>query len=141
MIDAIAGILVLLGALLIFISSLGLVRLPDVYSRMHATTKAGTLGSGFILLAVALQSLEWAVFLKSALAILFIVFTAPISAHLIGRSCHYLGLPVGTDIDHLKGRYQEIGDTLASTPRKRATAPSKADHAASSDTPSPARSS
>ena len=56
MIDFISGIFILLGAAFALIAGIGLFRLPDVYLRMHAATKAGTLGAGLVLLALALDA-------------------------------------------------------------------------------------
>lgn len=89
----IAGLL-LLGALLTFVAALGLFRLPDLYSRMHAASKAGTAGSGILLLAVAMQSGEAEVWLKCLLAIGFFFLTAPVSAHLLAKAAMRDGQPL-----------------------------------------------
>ena len=68
------------------IASIGLVRLPDVLTRMHASTKAGTLASSLILVAVALNFGEPSVTVKCVAAVLFLVLTAPLAAHMIGRA-------------------------------------------------------
>lgn len=81
----IAG-LILLGALLTLVAALGLLRLPDLYTRMHAASKAGTAGSGLLLLAVAIQSGDSEVWTKCLLAIVFIFLTAPVSAHLLAKA-------------------------------------------------------
>jgi multicomponent Na+:H+ antiporter subunit G len=65
---------------------LGILRLPDVLTRMHASTKAGTLASALILVAVALEFQEMGVTAKAIAAILFLMLTAPIAAHMLGRS-------------------------------------------------------
>ncbi len=82
----IVGILCLLGGAFALISGLGILRLPDVLVRMHASTKAGTLGSGLILAAVALHFQDAAIAGKAAVAVMFLMLTAPIAAHMIGRA-------------------------------------------------------
>lgn len=99
MIDTILEILiaglVLLGAALAFVAALGLFRLPDLYTRMHAASKAGTGGSGLLLLAVAIHSGEADTWIKCLLAIVFFFLTAPVSAHLLAKAAvrHGQALP------------------------------------------------
>ena len=86
MIEVIGGILVLLGGVFALIASLGILRLPDVLTRMHASTKAGTLASALILAAVALYHWDMAVTAKCIAAVFFLLLTAPLAAHMIGRA-------------------------------------------------------
>ncbi len=81
-----AGILVLVGGAFAIIASLGVIRLPDVLTRMHASTKAGTLASTLILAAVAIHYGELSVLAKCVAAVLFLLLTAPLAAHMIGRA-------------------------------------------------------
>ena len=86
MIDVIAGILVLVGSALSLIAGLGIVRLPDILTRMHASTKAGVLGSSLIMIAVGLVKEDPGVWARVSVAIFFLLLTAPIAAHMIGRA-------------------------------------------------------
>ena len=86
MIAYLAGVLCLLGGAFALIAALGILRLPDVLTRMHASTKAGTLASALILVAVALQFQDMGVTAKAIAAILFQMLTAPLAAHMLGRS-------------------------------------------------------
>ncbi len=86
MIEVIAGILVILGGIFAVIATVGLIKLPDVLMRMHASTKAGTLASSLILAAVAVEFQEIGVAVKCVAAVLFLVLTAPLAAHMIGRA-------------------------------------------------------
>lgn len=86
MTDAIAAVLVLSGSLFAFIAGLGVFNLPDVLNRMHASTKAGTLGSALALAGAAVYFGEGDVAVKVLATILFLMFTAPIAAHMIGRA-------------------------------------------------------
>jgi multicomponent Na+:H+ antiporter subunit G len=80
------AILLLGGSLLALVAALGLFRLPDLFTRMHASSKAGTAGSGLLLLGVAIQSGEIVVWVKCLLTIGFFVLTAPVAAHLLAKA-------------------------------------------------------
>lgn len=86
MIEVLAGILVLGGAVFTLIASLGVIRLPDVLTRMHASTKAGTLGASLILAAAAVVFGDTSTVAKCVVAVLFLLLTAPVAAHMIGRA-------------------------------------------------------
>jgi multicomponent Na+:H+ antiporter subunit G len=78
-------LLVLCGALFFFAGTVGLVRFPDVFSRLHALTKADNLGLGFIVLGLALQVGSGLVLLKLVLIWLLAVLASSVSCHLIAR--------------------------------------------------------
>lgn len=78
-----------LGAFFLLVAGLGIIRLPDAYCRMHASTKAASLGIGFLLLATGLFFWETAVTTKSLTIVAFIFLTAPVAGHLLGRG-YYL---------------------------------------------------
>ena len=86
MTDVIAGILVLLGGAFSLIAGLGLIRMPDIFTRMHASTKAGVLGSSLIMVAVGLVKEDPGTWARVIVAIFFLLLTAPIAAHMIGRA-------------------------------------------------------
>jgi multicomponent Na+:H+ antiporter subunit G len=94
LIDLVISILILLGAFLSIVGSLGLIRLPDVYTRLHAVTKGATLGVIFLLTAAVLYFLyEDNVFVgKLFLGILFTFLTAPVAGHMIGRAAYKTGV-------------------------------------------------
>ena len=81
-----AGILVLTGAAFSLIASIGLIRMPDIFTRMHASTKAGVLGSSLILVAAGVVIGDGATWARIVVAIFFLLLTAPIAAHMIGRA-------------------------------------------------------
>lgn len=87
----IAGCLLVLGALFALVAAIGVLRLPDLYTRMHAAAKAGTLGSGLMLLAIAITAFDVSVALRALVAILFFLLTAPLSAHLLARAATLAG--------------------------------------------------
>lgn len=88
MIDIIIAVLLILGGFFCFIAGLGLLRLPDIFIRLHASTKAGTLGVGMIVTAVMLADQNTVTCIKAVSIILFIMVTSPVAAHMIGRSVY-----------------------------------------------------
>lgn len=92
MIEIIAAILVFLGSAMTVAAGIGVIRLPDVFTRMHAATKVGTLGSGLIMAGTALHFADPAIVLRCILVVFFLLLTAPIGAHMIGRASLRLGI-------------------------------------------------
>ena len=96
MIEIAASLVLLIGGAFCLIAALGVVRMPDVFMRMHASTKAGTLGVGLIGFATALLVSQTGFVLKAVVIVAFIIITAPIGSHLLGRerlSCRHQGVP------------------------------------------------
>lgn len=73
------------GTFFTLVAALGVLRMPDIYMRTHAATKAGTFGIGMIVLAVALFFKETAVTSRVVGIMLFIIMTTPAAAHLLGK--------------------------------------------------------
>lgn len=93
MIHKIVGeIFLIIGSIFMFLASLGLLRMPDVYNRMQTSTKAVTLGAISSILGVGIINPIWLP--KCILIILFILFTNPVSAHAIGRAAYKRGVPL-----------------------------------------------
>jgi multicomponent Na+:H+ antiporter subunit G len=88
MTDIITALLLIIGGIFAFVASVGLIRLPDTLIRMHAATKAGALGSGLIFLGLAFFSKAPGTTLRALAAVLFLLLTAPVAAHLIGRAAY-----------------------------------------------------
>ncbi|MEL6920683.1 MAG: monovalent cation/H(+) antiporter subunit G [Pseudomonadota bacterium] len=86
-----AGLLVLVGAFFGVFAALGLWRLPDIYTRMHSASKAGTLGSGLLLIAIAVHDGETSTILRASAGVIFFLLTAPISAHLLAKAAYSVG--------------------------------------------------
>ena len=86
MADVIVGILAITGAVFVFLAGLGVVRFGDLYARMHAATKATTVGIALIGVAGAIAIDGGAAKIVVAVAIIFV--TAPSAAHLIGRAAY-----------------------------------------------------
>jgi len=84
--EIIISLALLIGTFLIIVASLGILRLPDLYIRMHAATKGGTVGLGLLLLAVALFFQDGTVTSRVIGTVLFVLLTAPVAAHLLGKA-------------------------------------------------------
>ncbi len=87
LVDWLTAFFLLLGAGFTLIGSIGLARLPDIYTRLHGPTKATTLGVGSILIGSILYfSVRYGLSLHELLISIFLFITAPVSAHLIARA-------------------------------------------------------
>jgi multicomponent Na+:H+ antiporter subunit G len=102
--DYLTGILMLIGGMFCLVAALGLIRLPDTLTRMHAATKAGTLGAGLLIIAEALFFRQLGISLRAAMVIALLLLTAPVAAHLIARASYRIGVSLSerTWIDELK---------------------------------------
>jgi multicomponent Na+:H+ antiporter subunit G len=101
----VVGALALLGSGFVLVAALGIVRLPDVFTRMHAATKPATLGVGLIIVAVAVHFGEMGVATRALLVGAFFVLTVPVGAHMIGRAAYLAGARLweGTVVDEWRG--------------------------------------
>ena len=87
----VVAIMLVAGGVFTFLAALGILRLPDVYTRMHAASKAGTVGSGLLLIAVGLHAGDLATFSRAVAGFFFFILTAPVSAHLLAKAAHQVG--------------------------------------------------
>lgn len=111
LLDVVDSILILLGAFFMLVAAIGIIRMPDLLIRMHAATKAGTLGAALLLIGVAIHFGETSVTLRAVSIVVFLFLTAPIAAHMIGRAAYCEGevkLWDRTVVDELKGRYNAL---------------------------------
>ena len=106
-------LLISAGAIFILVAGLGLVRMPDLFLRMSASTKAATLGVGCTLLGVALYFGDFATFIRAGAIIIFLLLTAPVAAHLIGRASYQDGVSLwqGTQFVDLSRHYRRTAET------------------------------
>lgn len=116
MTDIIVGILAFLGTLFVFLAAVGVVRMPDTYLRISVTTKAATLGIGLLLIAAAIHTYELSATAKILAIILFLLLTAPVSGHLIGRTSYFTGVKMWKNsvMDDLEGKYDKQHHILKS---------------------------
>lgn len=84
---------ILIGAFFVLTAAIGVVRFPDLYSRLHASSKLVTLGSAGIFLGVALSSQESAALTRLIAVLLFQFLTTPLTAYLIAQAAYLQGLP------------------------------------------------
>ena len=84
------AVIALIGSIFLFLGALGVLRMPDVYNRMQAGTKATTLGSILTLLGIGLYKLDWIG--QVIILIIFIALTNPLSSHALARASHFSGI-------------------------------------------------
>lgn len=106
MVDYLTGLLLVFGSIFCLVASVGVIRLPDTLIRIHAATKAGTLGTGLLVIAEALFYRQLGISLRAATIIVLVLLTAPVAAHLIGRAFYHSGgsLSDRTWIDELRSQ-------------------------------------
>ena len=88
------GVITLIGSIFLLLGAMGIVRMPDIYNRMQAGTKATTLGTLLFLTGIAIGHSECMCIFKIIILILFIIFTNPISSHTLARAAHHIGIPL-----------------------------------------------
>ena len=113
--ELIADALMLGGASFMLLAAVGIVRMPDLFTRMQTASKASTLGISLILLAAGLLLDDYAVALRAILTISFFFVTAPVAAHMIARAAYFVGVPLwsGTITDELRGHYDRTTHRLS----------------------------
>jgi multicomponent Na+:H+ antiporter subunit G len=104
MLELLTSALMLSGGFFALTAALGVLRLSDILLRMHASTKAGTLGVGLILAAVAVQGIDAGIVLRALAAVCFMLLTAPVAAHVIGRAAYKSGVALSehTRVDEFR---------------------------------------
>lgn len=108
--------LVLVGSLFVAVAGIGLLRMPDLFTRLHAAAKAPTLGIGCLLLAYGLHFGGVGTWVRAFLLIVFLYLTGPVAAHLLGRVAYRIGVPLSrhTRLDELASRYDRATDSVYS---------------------------
>lgn len=86
--------LLVFGAFFMLLAGVGVLRLPDLFMRLQASTKASTLGVGCMLMAVAIHFQDLAVTTRAVLVVAFFCLTAPVGAHIIARAAYAAGVPL-----------------------------------------------
>jgi len=106
MTDFITGVMWITGSSFAFLAALGVLRMPDVFTRMQASTKASTLGLGCLLVGAALQLADLASIIRVISIGAFIFLTTPVSAHVIARASYRADIPLwdGTVLDERRER-------------------------------------
>jgi multicomponent Na+:H+ antiporter subunit G len=125
MTDFLGAALLAAGAVFTFLSAVGVVRMPDCYTRMQATTKATTLGLALIVSAVVIELQTLGALVRAIAIIALLYATAPIAAHVLARAAYFVGMRPweGTHFDELRGRYHpETHDLAGPAPNPSSTA-------------------
>lgn len=114
--EAFVSILLLAGAAFMVLAAVGILRLPDLPTRMHASTKAGALGAMLIMGGVAVHFADSTVSARAIAFIVFVLLTAPVAAHVIGRAGYFTGIDLwkGSVKDELRERYDSDTHRLSS---------------------------
>ncbi len=112
------AVLLLAGAAFMLLAAIGILRLPDLFTRMSATSKAAGLGSSLALLAVAAHFTQLDVTTRAVAAIVFLFMTIPVAAHMVGRAGYLSGVAISsrTTVDELQDRYDLATFDLRSDP-------------------------
>lgn len=103
MIAVIAVILMIAGVTFVALATAGVIRFQDPLQRMHASTKAGTVGAALCLGAAAIVLGDFDSIVVALFSILFLIATLPVAGHLLGRAAYISGSPLRTGRDALKG--------------------------------------
>jgi multicomponent Na+:H+ antiporter subunit G len=101
MTEWLSGGLLIAGATLALLAAVGVLRMPDVFTRMQASTKASTLGLGCLLVALAVRHPEFSFVVRAGSIAAFILLTTAVGAHVIARAAALGGAPLwqGTVVD------------------------------------------
>ncbi len=102
--EMIGAVVTLVGSVFLFLGALGIVRMPDLYNRMQAGTKATTLGNLMALLGIGIIHPAWLI--KLVLIALFVLITNPLSSHALARSARRSGVPLA-DVT-VRDEYEEV---------------------------------
>jgi multicomponent Na+:H+ antiporter subunit G len=115
--DVLTSFFIFAGAGFSFIAAVGIVRMPDLFTRMQAAAKTGTLGVGLTIVAVAIHFSDVGVTTRAVLVILFLFLTAPVAAHMIARAGYISGVKLweGTVVDEMRDQYDAITHELGSS--------------------------
>ncbi|MDR6634994.1 multicomponent Na+:H+ antiporter subunit G [Phyllobacterium sp. 1468] len=92
MMELIGSLVILVGAFFLFSAGLGLLRMPDAFTRIQAGTKASTLGNILVLVGLGICHPDWSA--KLLIVAYFVLMTNPLSSHALSRAAHAIGTPM-----------------------------------------------
>lgn len=114
--DIISSILLVSGGAFSLLAAVGLIRMPDVLTRMQTATKGVTFGGGLLLLAVALHFQGLGTTARALAGMVFLLITSPVAAHVIGRASYFdsrtTPLWEGSVVDEIRPRYDRESHVL-----------------------------
>lgn len=107
--EILGAIIMFIGSTFMLIGAIGVVRMPDLMSRMHASTKAATFGMGLVFIGIAVFFFNLGDTARACIGILFIALTAPVGSHVIARAAYFMDIQLweGTVVDELKEALKE----------------------------------
>lgn len=116
MVAILSALLILVGTFFMLVAALGVVRFPDLFMRLHSSTKSATLGVGCVMIGAAIHFNDVGLATQALAIVIFLLLTAPVAAHLLGRAAYLSNVPLweGTLSDELHGRYHPTTHDLAS---------------------------
>lgn len=125
--DIVGGALIVVGAFFYLVGAIGIYRMPDVYTRMHAASVSETLGVGFLVLGMMVLAGFTLISVKLAIILGVILFTSPIATHALAQAALHEGIkPVGVGNEVLVGPgAQEGPEKIGKRVAKRKSAPPK----------------
>ena len=118
MAESVSLVLMLIGSTFMLLAAVGVARMPDVFTRLHSSTKSATLGVGCLMLGAALYFGNFSVGVRALAVVAFLFITAPVAAHVLGRAAYLSQVPIwdGTLSDELRGHYDQATHRLESAP-------------------------
>lgn len=116
--DGLVALLIVMGSLAVLVAAVGLVRMPDLYTRMQSTSKAATLGAIFVLLGTAVAFQSTPITVRSLIVVVFLALTVPVASHMLARAGYVAGVRMRDPeaIDELEGRYEAGSHRLRGRP-------------------------
>jgi multicomponent Na+:H+ antiporter subunit G len=102
-VDALSWVFLVAGGAFCIIGAVGLLRMPDAYTRIHAASVVDTLGAGFLLLGLMLQAGWTLIFMKLVFMVLLLLFGSPSATHALARAARVRGLKPLLDKDASHG--------------------------------------
>ena len=91
-VDGLSWILLLAGGFFYVVGAIGLLRMPDLFTRMHAASVCDTFGAGLLLLGMVLQAGASLVTFKLVVILMLLFFTGPVATHALARAARYAGI-------------------------------------------------
>lgn len=130
----IALLLKIVGVFFLFVAAIGLMRFTDAFQRMHAATKAGTLGAGLIVMGTVVSHWSTGSTIIGLLTVIFLLLTVPVAGHMLGRAAYISGASMeglrgenalegvlDRQTQPLETRLSGLADTLVETPAETET--------------------
>ncbi len=121
--DVVEGVLLMIGCIFMLLAAVGILRMPDLFTRLQVTSKASVLGMTCLLSAAAIHFVEPAVTVRAIVIIAFAVLTTPVATHMLARAGYTTNVPLSTEtvVNELAGHYDPMTHTLGGgEPRSRA---------------------